>query len=191
MANTLDDANFQLFDRFAGSLGGGLVPNPGQWAEASATAIWPVGTKIQVLVVVAGVITGFATLTYLKFMSGTLATPAVVKGICGLYIHGSTTNVAAPYVVTNDGGEVFTEGPIAIALGTMVNAYYAWFWTGGICPVNIVAGLDGDYVTDGTIVAGKGISLMDGTHAAKLCVKVDLEDSTQGVAGGLAFSADT
>jgi len=195
MANTLDNELFQLIDRFAGQVGGGPLPNLGEWTEGFATASpYALGTKIQVPVIVSGVHYGFATLTFLKYVKGT-AGLAAVKGTCGI-----KTSTKAPYVVSNDGGEIMLEGPIAIALTTLVDGYYYFFWTGGICPVNLVSGLDGDYVTDGTIAAGKGIVLSDslsgssGLATLSALTDIDTAGATtnyKGVAGGFALDADT
>ena len=65
-----------------------------------------------------------------------------------------------PFTVTNDpdgqlgGSGVSTAPAVAIALGAVTDSYWAWFWTGGVCPEMFVSGLAGTYRTDGTITAG-------------------------------------
>lgn len=159
-ASTIDESLFVLIDQFPGGLSNGPVSLPGDWTELSSTPIYPLGTKVRVPVVVSGTHKGYATFTYLKYTKGT-ANAATVKGICGV-----KTSTKEPYVVCNDGGEILLEGPIAIALTTLSDGKYAFFWTGGVCPVNIVSGLAGNYNTDGTVAAGKAIVMSDGDSGA-------------------------
>jgi len=193
-ASTIDDSLFYLIDQFAGGSNTGPTVIPGDWTELSGTPLFPLGTKIRMPVVISGTHVGFATFTYLKYSKGT-ADAAGAKGICGI-----KASSPSPYVVCNDGGEILLEGPIAIALTTMTDGKYAFFWTGGVCPVNIVSGLDGNYNTDGTVAAGKGIVMSDGDSSASgvagFSALVDKDtdsktgSTTRGIAGGYALSDD-
>jgi len=82
--------------------------------------------------------------------------------------------------VTNDGGDVFLNGPIAVALAALdygvalaTTTYrYGWFWCGGVCPTGLVknaAGekiLDGDFTIDDAVTAGNGLKLADNADIA-------------------------
>jgi hypothetical protein len=110
---------------------------------------------------------GWATLMYLYYVKGTAAL-ATVRGICAM----DTSEMATGGQwnrVCNDGGETQLTGPIAIALNTMVAATpYAWFWVGGVCPVDTIATLDdGLYGTDGSITAGTYMLLADSASYCK------------------------
>jgi hypothetical protein len=185
-ASTIDDAKFFLIDRFPGIVKEN-VPYPANLTLASNTEDWELGTKI---VVRNKTNKGCAILTYLKYVKGTAAAVAAAKEVCGI-----DTSEKNAFTVCNDGGEVLLSGPIAISLGAVATGQYAWFWTGGVCPVDIISGLDGNYNTDGSVAAGKAIVISDGDSGASglagLSAMVDAGDAaTLGVAGGYALDAD-
>jgi len=176
---------FILIDNWPGEVTNG--PNPADWTTISATEDFPLGTKRMVY---DDTNHGWATLMYLYYTTGagTVAV-ATARSICGI----DTTAVATAGQwchVTNDGSDALLLGPIAIALGTMVNARYGWFWVGGVCPVDTIAALDdGLYTTDGSITAaGEWMVLAD---SASIC-KFHLGAATDiAVNHALAFTADT
>ena len=55
--------------------------------------------------------------------------------------------------VSNDPDAVPNKitGQVAIALDPIADNRYGWFWCGGVCPVQWVAGLSGTYRTSGSI----------------------------------------
>lgn len=166
MASTIDDADFILIDTFPGVVTEGA--NPSSWTTYSETASFPVGTKRAVY---DDTNKGWATLMYLGIKGGSgYATGLAVKGICGLKTTDAGNGLS--YILTPDGGDCLANGPIAICLGTLTfdNAttqiQYGWFWVGGVCPVDTITGLDGNYVTDNNPEAEKGMDLVDATTAA-------------------------
>lgn len=65
-----------------------------------------------------------------------------------------------PFVVTNDPDDCIElpSGRAAVALGAMTDAYFGFFWVGGVCPEEYEADLAGNFATNGEVVAG-GICL--------------------------------
>jgi len=153
---------FWLIDLWPGVVTKG--PNPADWTALSATEDFPLGTKRAVYDVTNK---GWSTLMYVYYVKGT-ATLANARDICGQDTSEMAT--AAQWArVCNDGGEINENGPVAIALATMVEATpYCWMWVGGVCPVNLVPALDdGLYDTDGSITAGCWMTLKDSASVAK------------------------
>ena len=184
-ASTLDDALFTLIDNF-GPVGPNLINTPSDWTEYTTAQNWQLGATIVVPDVANG---GLAILRYLKIMGGTegAANGVAVKGICALR-SASNDN----YTLVPDGGEADLHGPIAVCLGTIsfaetTTAYYGWFWTGGVCPVGTISGLNGNYDTDGNVTAAAGMDLVDnsGPLAFGLLASTDV-----GVVSAYTFSAD-
>ena len=178
----LSHAQFFLIDLWPGEVTNG--PNPADWTTVSSTEDFPLGTKRQVY---DDTNNGWATLMYLQYEKGTAAAVGV-RGICAI----DTTEMATGGQwtrVTNDGGESQLLGPIAIALNTMSDGQYGWFWVGGVCPVDTIATLDdGLYASDGSITAGKYMVLAD---SASYC-KFHLAAATDVAAmAAFALAADT
>lgn len=179
----IDDSFFFLVDHFPGTVTVGT--NPSDWVTASATEDFPVGTKRAVY---DDTNKGWATLCYLKYDNGagTVAV-ATVKSLCGL----DTTKIATAsswFTVTNDGSGAELVGPIAIALTTMTDEYYGWFWVGGVCPVDTISGLDGIFGSDGGIT---GITWMVLADSASVC-KFHLATATDiGNCSAFSMEADT
>ncbi|MCP4645343.1 MAG: hypothetical protein GY851_33175, partial [bacterium] len=63
------------------------------------------------------------------------------------------------YTVTNDAATTTSEpsGLCAIAMSAVTNAYYGWFWCGGVAPISICAGLAGDIPTADSFQIGDNI----------------------------------
>jgi len=194
MASTIDDAKFYLIDQFPGSFGDNLIPSPSDWTAYSTTEDFPLGTKRRIY---DATNKGFAILTFLKVTGGTEgnANGSAVKSICGLKTSTAAAGTAGwQHTITPDGGEALLNGPIAIQLGTISAAnftantsYYGWFWTGGVCPVDTIAGLDGNYATDENVTAGVGMDMVDnsGPIAFGLLGAADV-----GIVGAFAGAAD-
>ena len=61
------------------------------------------------------------------------------------------------YQVTNDPDScIKSTGSclFAVAISAMTNAYFGWFWCGGVCPEEFVSDLGGNYATEGNVAAG-------------------------------------
>jgi hypothetical protein len=173
-----------LVDNWPGEVTQG--PNPDDWSVYSATEDYPLGTKRMVY---DDTNNGWATLMFLKYSTGagTVAV-ATVRSICA--IDTTAVATAGQYChVTNDGSDAQLTGPLAVALGTLTNNYYGWFWVGGVCPVDTIATLDdGLYGTDGGIT---GVGWMVIADSASVC-KFRLQTATD-IGGMSAFgmTADT
>ena len=156
----IDDSKFYLVDNWPGEVTIGT--NPSTWTTPSSTEDFPLGTKRAVY---DDTNNGWATLAFLKYEKGTAAAVAV-KGLCGI----DTTEMATSgnwNVVTNDGSEAELTGPIAVALATMSDGQYGWFWIGGVCPVDTISGLDGIFGSDGSADAGTWLVLADSASICK------------------------
>jgi hypothetical protein len=117
---------------------------------------YPLGTKVQVYCNGADGSKGWATFIYLKLNPTGAAppTPAAQQVVTGV-------DADEIYAVTNDKNNCLGigKGPIAVMLSDMSatadgDAYYGWFWCGGVCPVDIVPDLDGNFATDSTVAIG-------------------------------------
>ena len=177
----IDDGKFMLLDNWPGPIIPG--PNPASWVTPSTTEDFKVGTKRAVY---SDTNHGWSTLMFLKYEKGTAAAVAV-KGVC---TPDTTESIAAGgyYIVTNDGGEGINHGPIAIALATMADGEYGWFWVGGVCPVNLVSGLDGIFPTDGTVTAGSAMKVVDLNSYNKFEIATGSESI---IVSAFAFANDT
>lgn len=93
---------------------------------------------------------GWAEFGYFKVGTQNAGNLIAEKSVC---VQDSAT---VPYVLTNDPDDCIAllSGPIAIAISAMTDAYYGWFWIGGVCPEQYVSELGGNYATDSNVVAG-------------------------------------
>lgn len=133
---TIDSEDFILFDNWPGvpqQCNGQPVAYNLQGSDSHnvATAAHPVGTKFQVYNdgSVAG-LNGYSTLIYLQVGTQGATTAIAAKTIC------AGDDAADPYEVTNSGTDAIDLGAglCAVAIGTTTDAYYGWFWCGGVCP---------------------------------------------------------
>ena len=139
--------------------------NPSDWTALSATEDYPLGTKRQVY---DDANQGWSTLMYLYYTTGAgTVRVATVGEPCG--IDTSASGTAGQYChITNDGSDAKLLGPVAVCLGTMVNARYGWFWVGGVCPVGLVAALGTKLSpSDASITAGVYMVLADSASVTK------------------------
>ena len=176
----MDDGKFYLIDNFPGIVTNGN--NPSDWTAASATEDFAVGTKRAIY---DDTNNGWAVLCYLQYVEDGNIADCDVKSPCA----PSTASAIAAgswYKVTNDGTLSFNNGPIAIALGSVTDEYYGWFWVGGVCPVDTISGLGGVFASDDSITAGVAIMLQDS------CVNdfAIFEANTTGIVSGFALAAD-
>lgn len=179
----IDDGKFILIDTWPGVPTQGL--NPSDWSTVYDEI--PTGVQLGSKRMVYDTTNkGWAILAFLCYNKGTAAAVAV-KGKCAQ--ETATVATAAKWFnVTNDGGESFNEGPIAIALNTMSDGQYGWFWVGGVCPVSLVSGLDGIYTSDGNVAAGKGMKLVDSASYNKFTV---IGGNETGLVSAFSMAADT
>lgn len=180
MTQGMDDGKFYLIDNWPGVVTNG--PNPADWTAYSATRTYALGTKRAIYDETNH---GWATLIYLMFeAAGAIAACTVKSPVAP----DNTDAIAAGawYIVTNDGTDSFKNGPIAIALGTVTDEYYGWFWCGGVCPVDTIPGLGGIYKSDDSVATGSAIMLQDS------CV-LDFalyDANTVGIISGFALADD-
>ena len=141
----IDSQMFELIDRWPGvPLPSLSAPTDGFGVASAdgghnqATAIWPIGTKIQVRnhSSAAG-LDGWSTFMYGKLEMQD--TTNVLAACMFLTRHSD----AVPYDLTN---EVASDlgaglGPLAGGLSAMTVDYFGWFWTNGVCPEEYVAAL--------------------------------------------------
>jgi hypothetical protein len=154
--STIDSELFILQDNWPGDADPGLVQDPprdgftGSDHHNSSTAVYQVGAKIQIYNEGTSGKAGWATFIYLQVGTQDATTVLAAKS---LVVPDSSTTW---YQVTNDPLQavVLPCGMAAYALSAMTNAYYGWFWCGGVCPEEAVSGLAGTYVTEGNVVAG-------------------------------------
>jgi len=116
-----------------------------------AAATYNVGDKICVYNtgVTAGK-AGWATFIYLQY-EGTGAPTLAAKQVV---VPDADTSA---YVVTNDpDSALIVTGSYlaAVAISVMTDAYYGFFWCGGVCPEEFVAGLGGNYNTESNVAIG-------------------------------------
>ena len=141
----------------------------------------PVGTVAQVLCSGVTGQPGFAEFVYLQY-EGTGAPTLAAKQVC---VPDSST---LWYVFTNDPDSAIqaTGCPLAVvALSAMTDAYYGWFWSGGICPEQYVAALCDNFATEDNLAAGPicahdlaadaiGFGPIDETVATEVCIGFSL-----------------
>lgn len=152
---------FYLIDNWPGEVTNG--PNPADWTVASATEVFPLGTKRMIY---DSTNSGWAILMFLKFKNGTVPEPDIGAGkfpLCGM--HTAAAASGDYYVVNNDSSEVDLTGPMAICLATNLSADtlpYAWFWVGGVCPEATITALnDAAFITDGGVTAQAVLVMAD------------------------------
>ena len=158
MTTMIDDGVFYLIDNWPGVVTNG--PNPASWTTYSTTADFPLGTKRAIY---DDTNNGWAILMYLMFEGASAGEACIVKSICAPDT-GDAIAAGSYYIVTNDGGDSMNNGPIAIALGSVTDEYYGWYWVGGVCPVDTISGLDGNYETAGDVASGSAMELADDVY---------------------------
>jgi len=151
--STIDSELFHLIDNWPGApIPFGSIP-PGGFTGSShhnvATAAFPVGTKWQVYNKSAGK-PGLSIFIYLQVGTQNAASAIAAKSVV---VPDSATHW---YKVTNDPDDCIKlpTAVAAIALSAMTDAYFGWFWCGGVCPEEFVSALGGNYATDGNVAAG-------------------------------------
>ena len=106
---------------------------------------------------------GYSTLIYLKVGTQNPDVAIAARSIV------TSDDADGIYTVSNDPDTVIqkTGSPyIALALSAMTNAYYGYFWCGGVAPADeIVSGTtyvtDGNILTDASVAVAYGIEVGD------------------------------
>lgn len=165
----------------------------GHASHNALAAAYPVGTKFQTYNdgATAG-LNGWSTMIYLQV--GTQETGTVIAA--KQFVVSDST--ADPYVVTNDGDSciAIAGGPVAVAISAITDAYYGWFWCGGVAPEILCsstaagagAEMGGSYKCDGSVDAGPftmALESADTHHPVMSLVNADTE-----VVNGTATTAD-
>jgi hypothetical protein len=171
---------FYLLDNWPGEVTNGN--NPSDWTAENVAEIFPVGTKRMIYDDTGN---GWATLIFMQFQKGTAAV-AAIGSICSMFIAGVAT-AGQWFQVTNTNDEGAVIGPLCVALGTMTDAYYGWFWCGGVCPVDTIPGLDITYPSDGSVGACVPMKLL---AASSLNTFETLTTSTVQVTSAFSLVAD-
>lgn len=140
---------------------GAPLPNFGKpkdgWTGSShhnvATAAFKVGTKVQQYHENSSSLgkPGWYEMIYLQMgtQGDTVAAKSLMIPEDATFTMQVTNNAAA-------GGAILGTGGV-YAISAMTNAYYGWFWSGGVAPTDEIAGLDGNLYTDGNVAAGSGV----------------------------------
>jgi hypothetical protein len=126
---------------------------------------------------------GMATMIYLQLgtQTATLCPKQPVTTQSATIVY-NVTNDPDSLIGPKDGGAL-----IAYALSAMTNAYYGWFWCGGVCPETLCPDLGGTYVTDSTVVAGL-MALTDCLDTDQMGLALVAADTDAIV--GMALAAD-
>ena len=159
--STIDSELFVLQEQWPGEsrqLGVGQAPAGGFTGSAHhnvATAVFGVGEKVSIFNHGgddgAG-LSGRSDFIYLQVGTQNADAEIAVKSIV------APDSATLWYQVSNDPDTVVVaDGSMlaAVAISPMTNSYWGWFWCGGVCPENFVSGLGGNYLTEGTVVAGQ------------------------------------
>ena len=115
------------------------VPSP-KYVPGDKLCVWEPGTLGC---------EGMATMIYLKVGTqvAIAAKTVVTTGVATLLytVQDSPDAIIGP----KDGGAM-----VAVAISAITDAYYGWFWCGGVAPETLIPDLGGTYATDSTVVAG-------------------------------------
>jgi len=94
---------------------------------------------------------GMATMIYLNIGTQDSAVRAkdfVTTGSATL-LYTAASDPDANIIGPKDGGAL-----VAVAISAMTDAYWGWFWCGGVAPETLIPDLGGTYATDSTVTAG-------------------------------------
>ena len=152
---TMDSLELILIDNWPGVaklIGHDEIPEGGFTGPLHHNVVGPAYTKGDKLCVwnpsSAGA-EGMCTMIYLKL--GTQVALTAKKFV--------TTGLATDVYVVQDSPDAII-GPkdggalVAVAISPMTNAYYGWFWCGGVAPEGLIPDMGGTYATDSSVIAG-------------------------------------
>jgi len=190
--STLDDQLFVLYDNWPGEAertASSFVDFVSTSADHNVSTLhrYAPGQKIQVWCDGADGNAGWATLIYLKGLAVTEANPT-----CAAKQFVVPSNASDIYQVTNDPDQALIVdgcGLAAVMLSVMTFTHavtkYGWFWCGGVCPVDYVSDLDGDYATINTVAIGPIVIADIAADAIGLAEAATLETHI-----GFSYAAD-
>ena len=149
---------------------------------------YPIGQKITVYNADATGEPGFSTFIYLQVGTQNDAEGFTIaaKSLC---VPDSASNY---YKVTNDPDDCIRlpTNLACYALSAMTNAYYGWFWCGGVCPETWVSDMGGDYECDGSVAAGPFVAHNLSANMIGLSLAIDTTAAQQEGMLGFALTAD-
>jgi len=181
--STLDSELFVLFDFWPG-VARHVTTLPAAFTTAVETAVFGPGEKICIRNSGTG-IEGYSTFIYLQVGTQNSANLIAAKDFC---VPGSATT---PFVVTNnpDANVIVKTGSpfVGVALAASTNAYWNWYWCGGVCPEAHVADLGGNYITDNSVAIGP-MSISDCGTGDFMGLSVTGADTEAVI--GMAYAAD-
>lgn len=184
--STIDSELILLYDNWPGTSirTHAEVPTGGFTGSAhhnTVAATYGVGEVIWVRNESLGV-PGWSKFIYLQVGTQNAASVLAVKSLC---IPDSAT---LWYQITNDPDScIKIPTPLGcVALSAMTDAYFGWFFAGGVVPEEYVSGLGGNFTTDGNVAAG-GFIFHDGTADY---VNLSIADTAPEVEAGFALAAD-
>jgi len=148
-----------------------------------ATAAYPIG-HVKSIPSESGVLGqgGFTEFVYLQY-EGTDAPTLAARQFC---VPGSATTW---YQFTNDpDATVAVETGHAfavVAISAMTDAYYGWFWCGGVAPGDLVTAVGGanDWATNGAVAIDSAIAINLSADAIGLGVQTSVEEEIIGWSG--------
>ena len=183
----IDSNVIVLYDRWPGqaSVVGDLpadgITNSTDHNVVAATRRY--GEKVVVYNMGTAGIAGYATFIYLQVGTQNADSAIMAKSLC------VPDSASLWYQLTNDPDDCINlpSGRMAYAVTNMTDAYYGWFWTGGVCPEAVCPSLGGTYTTSGTVVFG---SIMAADGNSDIIVMAALLADCSCMAGGQAQSAD-
>jgi hypothetical protein len=151
--STLDSDLLFLYNKFGSANLVGHVPRGGFTGSEHhnvSSAAYPIGTVVRVEHRATAGKPGYSEFVYLKVGTQNASSLIAAKSVV---VQDSATQCL---LVTNDPDDcIAIPTPFgAIALSAMTDAYYGWFWCGGVCPEDYVSGLAGNYATNGSVAAG-------------------------------------
>jgi hypothetical protein len=115
-----------------------------------ASPVYPIGMVKRVYNDGSYGVKGYSEFVYLQATNN----PDVAIAAKTVCVPGSAT---VWYTFTNDPDDcVLATGALlgVVAISAMTDNYYGWLWCGGVCPEALVLDMGGNYLTDGSVVAG-------------------------------------
>jgi len=137
---------------------------------------------------------GWSTFIYLKCEAGIeTAIAAIATSICVVDDTMAAGDAATKlYTKTADSANTTHDalGLIGVALSTMTNDYYGWFWCGGVCPIEYVPLFTtaSTLVTDDSVLAGSELAVKAATSTG-IALEAQDSDATE-VPVGYSLYAD-
>lgn len=174
MATTLATKLVQLIDNWGPGNTIWAAPQDGVLGTLHhnvATAYYDVGTRLvfQNSGSVSNSQAGPSEMRYLKVgtQSGTAIAALSICTQASATVWGTVSN-------DKDAKISYNNGTIAVALSAMTDAYFGWFWTGGVVPAQLpfmdpTSTLIGNLTTDDSVTGDTALSLVTASDIIVLC----------------------